>query len=242
VAVVAVVLIAPQGTEFGAKVGLLASLVMISCLRDVFDRVFPDTTDPDHGRLAMKPTVMAEALATVITMAAVAIGGARATDPTATPDAAGLAAAALVPTGATPVQEQEIAPIEVDPAVVKFKRGWASADGKNAARALVHALAVEAQAIETGDASMLIGIDLEPRLGNLTAAIEGTAVAPSSPACTPSRMRLIVSHPLGPQNVARPAIEIDAGTPCHAVYAMYKTRSGQWFITEQLDPEGPEIG
>ena len=47
--VLATLMIAPHSLEYGAKVGLLASLVLWSPLRGLFERLLPDTGDARHG-------------------------------------------------------------------------------------------------------------------------------------------------------------------------------------------------
>ncbi len=175
VAVTSVLLIAPQSTEFGAKVGLLAGLTLLSPTRYLLDRlVGPDTTS-----LASRITTSGGAAVpgrTLLARGAV-IGS-----------VAVLAVSAVVLAG-TPARTAPVTAsagtvdVDIDPAtlpavtVADHVSDIVPDVGDGSALALVLAenLAVEAQAMTTGDVTMLLSVDIGERLAEVEALIDSAA-------------------------------------------------------------------
>lgn len=175
-AVAATLLIAPQSTEFGAKVALLGSLVLWSPTRDLFDRYVPETTRGltgwlDHlvghgsgGRIFARG-VLSGSLAGFAVFAIVLAGG-----PARSP-----AEAATVPGAVLPVIELgeiDLPPVVIDPSVrsvgVDIDQVTATAIAMN----LVENLALEMEAIRTADASYLSAADGGDRLDEMQASLD----------------------------------------------------------------------
>jgi Na+-transporting NADH:ubiquinone oxidoreductase subunit NqrB len=175
VAVASVLLIAPQSTEFGAKVGLLAGLTLLSPTRYLLDRlVGPDTTG-----LAYRITTRGgtPAPSRVLVLRGAVVGS-----------IAVLAVSAVVIAG-TPARTAPVVAaagaidVDIDPALIP---GVTVADdvsdivpdvGDGSALALVLAenLAVEARAMATGDVTMLLSVDIGERLSEIEALIDTAA-------------------------------------------------------------------
>jgi hypothetical protein len=180
VAIVATLLIAPQTTEFGAKVGLLVGLAVMSPLRYLMDRdmaAAPALAARPTGRLR-RVTVGAQTapsmfgggfaigvlvfgLGTVIVLA----GG-----PARVP---AQALARLDP----PDIEVRINPtalpaVTIDEGVAALAGGLGSEGARGLASMLAENLEIEAQAVEHGDAAMLRGADFGERLAEMEESID----------------------------------------------------------------------
>lgn len=177
----ATLMIAPHSVEYGAKVGLLASLVVWSPLRGVFDRYVLDSGAEGSGvasliaRLRRVPPRRAFAngvvsgVALVLTVVAIATAGipARGMDLPTSPS--------------SPAMELDIDPstlpeIEIDDSVfrldVEVDEEWVDM----LAVTLAENLAIEAEAIRTGDGSLLALSDGGTRLDEMQARLD-TALA-----------------------------------------------------------------
>ncbi|HEX6287200.1 MAG TPA: hypothetical protein VFZ80_06915 [Acidimicrobiia bacterium] len=178
-AIVATLLMAPQSLEYGAKVALLGSLVFLSPLRWLFDRMFAGFHERGSGladlmrRLAPsgRPVLTFSrglALGSISVLVAIAIvaAGAPARD------------AALA---AQPQSPQDI-PVQVDPgelpevAIDESTRQLDITIDESAAQQLAlmlaENLALEAEAIRTADAELLALADGGERLTELQARID----------------------------------------------------------------------
>jgi hypothetical protein len=170
-ALVCTLLMAPQTTEFGAKVGLLAGLVLMTPLRYLFDRVFGServrsvsTVSESGPRGAFVPGLVVGALLVVIPLGIVMAGGpARET--------------AVAATVAAPPPE-----ISVDPASLPTVTVSPEADALDSqidpqavALELAEGLAIEAEAIRRGDTSILRSADDGERLVEMERMVEVAA-------------------------------------------------------------------
>jgi hypothetical protein len=167
-ALVCTLLIAPQTTEFGAKVGLLGGLVVLTPLRVVFDRVLTRERAgllvPSPGEAPVRLFARGAGLGAAVVVVAVAIvaAGAPARD----------TARAATSETVTPV-------VDVDPSLLPPVTVSADAEALNAevdpdtlAVSLAEALAVEADALLTGDTSLLRAADDGERLLEMERKVE----------------------------------------------------------------------
>jgi hypothetical protein len=172
VAVVATLLIAPQSTEFGAKVGLLAGLTLMSPLRYVLDRLGSEGVVTGLARRAGAPLPPPGLVARGAAVGAVVVALATAVVVAGGP--------ARSPLGRGPVAG--IIDVEVDPATLPVPTAEGDVadvigDVEPGALALVLAenLAVEAQAMAEADQSMLLSVDTGARLAEMEGAVDRAA-------------------------------------------------------------------
>lgn len=175
VAVTSVLLIAPQPTEFGAKVGLLAGLTLLSPTRYLLDRLIgPETTSLAHrittsrgavvstGALLARGAVIGSI--TVLTASAVVIAG------TPARTAPVVAAAGTIDIEVDPATLPDVT-VADDVSDIVPDVG----DGSSLALVLAENLAVEAQAMTTGDVTMLLSVDIGDRLSEIETLIDTAA-------------------------------------------------------------------
>jgi hypothetical protein len=242
---VCTLLIAPQTTEFGAKVGLLAGLVLMTPLRYLFDRVFGaervrgvTTISESRPRGAFAPGLVVGALLVVVPLGIIIAGGpARETAQAAT-------VAALPPE------------ITIDPSQLPMVTVTAEAesldqqvDPQALALELAEGLAIEAEAIRRGDTSLLRSADDGERLVQMERAVEGAATSGEHvvPNHTFETMHLDVVFTEGSQGgaslglVATGTVErvISDATgaeqdresePFHMTFAMIPGTAGSWMV------------
>ena len=175
VGVTSTLLMAPQIDEFGAKVGLLAGLVIVSIARPVLDRFLPEARSPQDDLRAI-------------------LGGARSAGATAGRVGAGalavvLAAAGIVAAGSPArgtvvpdspealdrpepvVDPATLPPITIDQEVIDFDHERAG-DGMNeVVVALAQNLALETRALLERDAELLAAVDHGDRLEEMRARL-----------------------------------------------------------------------
>jgi Na+-transporting NADH:ubiquinone oxidoreductase subunit NqrB len=182
IAVLAVVLIAPQSTEFGAKVGLLAALVVLSPLRSLFDRLVPefDRVQSPHRTLLARLTHGIEGSPRrVFTRGA--IGGAAFASISILIAVAGTPARvaadepASVETLSISVDPSSLPPVTVDAEVEILADDLMASGGVGLATILAESLEVEAEAMRRGDPSLLLGVDQGARLAEMERAIDQAA-------------------------------------------------------------------
>ncbi|HJR91926.1 MAG TPA: hypothetical protein VJ938_05765 [Acidimicrobiia bacterium] len=178
IGVVSTLLIAPQSTEFGAKVGLLAGLVLLSPVRNVFDRLLG--AGPVWHRLTAVPSAAPTRVfargalmgASIVVLAAVIVlagGPAR--------RSAQAAVEAPAPTVNVSVDTDSIPVVTVDDGVAALNSDVAADDGRALALALAENLAIESEARRRSDPSLLRAVDHGERLVVMERRIEGDAVA-----------------------------------------------------------------
>jgi Na+-translocating ferredoxin:NAD+ oxidoreductase RnfD subunit len=212
VAVVSVLLMAPQVDEWGTKVGLLASLVVVCAVRPLLDRMLPEprsaadalrpfatrflTGDPARGAVHAASRLALAGLAVVLIGIGIVTAGAPAR-------------------GAVPVNTAEIldrVPHEVDPdtfppiTVEQDVADWnheMTGDGAlELALTLAENLEVENQALRLGDASVLAAVNHGDRLAQMESRV---ASAEEDGTVTIERyvfdsMNLILIDPFGVQS------------------------------------------
>ncbi len=188
IAVLCTLLIAPLSTEFGAKVALLAGLVLLSPLRSLFDRSFPEenlersrfgafvTNLTTSGGVAVgsSRTVLRGAIAgSLIAGLAVLIvvAGAPAREP-----AQAILAIEAVAVDAE-VDPSTLPPITVDAEVATLRSEIAPGGAEELAIALVECLQIEAEAMRRDEARMLLAADLGARLTDMQRRMESSAAA-----------------------------------------------------------------
>jgi hypothetical protein len=171
--VICTLLMAPQTTEFGAKVGLLAGLVVMTPLRFLLDRVFRSerlgsltTSSKTRPVRAFAPGAIVGVLLVLIPLAIVIAGG----------PARETAQAAIV---AAPPPEIEIDPAQLPEATISAEAAalQGEVDPNAVALGLAQALAVEAEAIRRADTSLLRSADDGERLIEMERLVEQTATS-----------------------------------------------------------------
>jgi Na+-transporting NADH:ubiquinone oxidoreductase subunit NqrB len=234
VAVASSVLIAPQTTEFGAKVGLLGGLVLVCAARPIAVAVERRIEHPFRGR----PAWAAVGAASVVALAAVAAAGlpARSVDTQLGVD--GLVhPRALVPD----IDPARVPAVTVDPAVVAFGDDVPARAGEIATE-LVRALDVEALAVRHAEVDLLRSVDHGSRLSTMreTVASAGEATVTIYDF---ERMHLTVAR-AGGQAGSRLAIEgsgtvteTTAGEPDRrrafaTTFALRPGEDGRWFLVD----------
>jgi len=251
VSVLATLLMAPQGNEFNTKVALLGSLTIVSPFNRLFDRAH----EPEH-EFRIRPAVAS--LAALSIAAAIVVAGLPARTTVVAPDLA--FAAAYLPTDNADIAQpdQVPPPVEIPPLVVSAEAidldstlGEGAAD--DAARALLEALEAEAHAYRTGDTSVLMAHEISERLDETTSAVEAATGSTllAVPVYRFDSLRMVVTHPFGPQNIARPGFaaageltkilmgpdgtEVSRSVePCDLVFVMLRLRNGNWYLTGTL--------
>jgi parallel beta-helix repeat protein len=192
--IVATLLIAPQSTEFGAKVALLGGLVLLTPTRWLFDHAIP--------RVAER-TRLAEFLTAVTTAGGIDIGIPRTV---LRGGIGGIAAALLgvaVVAAGTPARQPPVGPVAapvpievtvdaaalptptVDDEVASINSGLDfTEEAKSMTVALAENLAVEAEAIAQGDERLLDAVDSGSRLVGMRKLVEEAVAAGSSVVAT----------------------------------------------------------
>jgi len=262
VAVLSTVLIAPHTTEFGAKVGVLAGLVILTPFSSLFDRLLPDP-DPSVPNHMMKLPAMsgspgrvrvfARAVIIAVAVMAILLGVIVAGTPARQPAYATAAAAA------TPID------VEVDlnahPRVIVDEEvaalNTAVADDPDLlAAGLIRALEIEAEAMRRADTSLLRVADAGPRLIEMERAIGRAATADRFPVPTYriAALRLFVVYVNGPQGGASLAFQAEGAVRTttfneagheldttqaafESVFVIRASATGNWIIW-QTNPDG----
>jgi hypothetical protein len=166
-------LMAPQTTEFGAKVGLLAGLVVMTPLRFLLDRVFKSErigslaeSSKSRPVRAFAPGAAVGALLVLVPLAIVVAGA---------PARESAQAAVVAP--APP--DIEIDPAQLPDATISAEAAalQGEVDPNAVALGLAKALAVEAEAIRRADTSLLRSADDGERLIEMERLVEKTATS-----------------------------------------------------------------
>ena len=182
IALLCTLLIAPQTTEFGAKVALLAGLVLMSPLRRFFDRYFPEAVD--RSRLG-------EFVAAVTTSGGVDIGSSR------TFIRGGIGASLVIgvgilvvvagaparePAQAVPALQEVAVDVVVDPATLPAPTIDAEVAALNSdidaetaddlAMMLAENLEIEAEAMRRRERVLLLSVDFGARLAEMQRRVD----------------------------------------------------------------------
>ena len=202
-AMVCALLMAPQTTEFGVKVGLLAGLVVMCPVRSLFDRWAADRCSHRRPGKPAAPGIrqrgddrgVARSIGTVVVVA----GTPARSSPTAlsSPSAAEIE----VEVGTLPA-------VSVGDEVAALS-GEAASEADGIGLALAEALAIERQAMMTSDTSLLRSADGGTRLVEMERAIEAAATAGERvlSGFTFDALHLDVVHLEGPQGGAHLAVD-----------------------------------
>jgi hypothetical protein len=260
VGVLSTLLIAPWPTEYGAKVGLLSGLAVLSVLRPVLERRLP-AAGAEHDRLPVavrhvgtRPVAAAVAAAVVaLTATGVVVAGVpnREHD-TLEADRSVVVAAERQVAGEFDRTDAPPPALVIRPAVAGLSQDLATQGG---ARGLIEALYfnldVEAEAIATGDAGLLVAVDHGQRLIDMTARA-GTRGEPRTVVhYVFDAVELDVAFPGGFQSGPHAAVAV-VGTATHTVlgadgaivdehkfpvevtFTMRQTPTGEWLTTGTL--------
>lgn len=143
---VATLLIAPHTAEYGAKVGLLASLVILAPVRAVFDHLVPETARAARPVSPRKAFLQGVAIGWALAVVSIGIfvAGLPARD----------GAVAITPVTEIPVEVDQsmLPPVSVSPEVGAVNL---AADPEELATTLVENLMIEAEAVREGNGSLL---------------------------------------------------------------------------------------
>lgn len=174
-------LMAPQAVEFGAKVALLGSLVIWSPLRGLFDRLVPDPRPDRSGIRSLLDRVMDRERRPFGAFAWGAIAGSSLVVLASAIIAAGAPARTPATTVAVPVSPEAVGieidaeslpEVEVDPAVHGLSADIDDEYVADLAVNLAENLAMESQAIRSGDGSLLGAADGGERLTQMQAELD----------------------------------------------------------------------
>jgi hypothetical protein len=201
-AMVCALLMAPQTTEFGAKVGLLAGLVVLCPVRGLFDR-WATSRNPVTAMGSPLPVfVRGVAIGASLVLAGVAVVGA------GTPARSAPQSLPSATVAAVEVEVGDLPPVSVGDEVAALS-GEAASEADGIALALAEALAIERQAMMTSDTSLLRSADGGTRLVEMERAIEAAATAGERVLSdfTFDRLHLDVVHLDGPQGGAHLAVD-----------------------------------
>jgi hypothetical protein len=212
VAVASVLLMAPQVDEWGTKVGLLASLVVVCAIRPLLDRVLPEarSAGDDLRRFARRMLSGEAGRGVGYAAGRVALAGLG-----VVVLGIGIVAAGAPARGAVPVNTAEILdrvphqvdpstfpPITIEPDVADWNHEMTGDGALELALALAENLEVERQALLLGDASVLAAVNHGDRLAEMEARL---AAAESDGTLTIARysfdsMNLTLLQPFGVQS------------------------------------------
>jgi Na+-transporting NADH:ubiquinone oxidoreductase subunit NqrB len=229
VAILATLLMAPQTTEFGAKVGLLAALVVVCAVRWLFDRLpaagsegdrigavaarFARTDGVTGGVTGLAGRIVITLGGVVVLAAAIVVAGIPARGTAEVPPDV-LAEAGVV------VDPAVVPEVTIDPEVARFSPDLATADGASAlGLTLVENLEVESVALLESDPALLTGVDHGDRLVEMQNRLNDGI---SRGVVTVDRysfdsMHLVVLQPFGMQSGLSAGIE-GTGTVEHVTY------------------------
>jgi hypothetical protein len=183
VALASTLLIAPQRTEFGAKVGLLAGLVILCAARLPFERFLPAArSDRDRlGGFVARLSTVGDASATprrAFTRGA--IGGSVAVFLATGIVAAGVPArgtpqvaiAEALPVAVAQIDPSTLPPVAVDADVAELSSELAGPGAQEVSVSLAENLETESQALLADDKDLLLAVDFGDRLSEMQQRID----------------------------------------------------------------------
>ena len=259
VAVVSALLIAPQRTEFGAKVALLGGLAVLTAARPVLDRLLPAAREAAVLRPAAPPAPLPAGeglpgrrrparVAAAVGIAAVVIAGLVVAGAPARQPARGEMPAA-VPDLAVDIDPATLPAVTVDPDITRLDEGLGGPGGQRLAEALAAGLGTEAEALLRGDRALLLGADADLRLAEMEERFDRAAQTGLTTVAGYDfdSLHVVVTHPYGEQGGAAPGIEargtqtdvtLDAGGrevertsgPCAIRFSLRAAGEGRWLI------------
>ena len=255
VAIVSTLLMAPQTDEFGAKVGLLAGLVVVCAARPLLDRWLPkaDATGRFDPLAAVRRAPLQRlgliGASVLVASAAIVAAGTPARG-TALPNAA------EVLSRQTPnVDPSTLPPIAVSQEVVDYSHELAGAGINAVAIALAQNLALENEALLQHDAALLVAIDHGDRLVEMQTALERSRETGTTSVShyTFDAIDVSLLVPFGRQDglslglTGRGTVlreQYDAGgnrvradsEPFHLTFAMRQATGARWMLVAVLPP------
>ncbi|HEY5579371.1 MAG TPA: hypothetical protein VIL12_06780 [Acidimicrobiia bacterium] len=185
-ALLSTLLIAPQSTEFGAKVALLAALVLMTPVRFLFDRAL--------GGVEAEPSQLSTFVTRLTTARGAPLGPARIFTRGAIVGSVGVFVAVGIVAGGAPAREAALAaptfetedvaveidqstlpPVTVSPDVMALNSDVVGGGFEHLAVIMAENLAVEGEAMLRGDQSLLLGVDSGERLAEMERRIDEAA-------------------------------------------------------------------
>lgn len=238
-------LVAPMQTEFGAKVAVLAGLVLVCALRPLLalararrDRPLP---------LATRPAGLLRRTGVGLGVAAVAapvllLAGTPAREPVLPGSSVAVDSAALDRRPDVTLPAGTVPDVTVSGEVRTVIGERAAEDADRMAQHLAEDLLIETDALRTGDPTLAATALAGPRLGDAQRRIEDGAAQPSEH--TFSGMTVVmVRDPADPQAIPRFGIRATgtrstggASTPLDRVFVLQEVE-GVWLLTDELAPD-----
>ena len=237
VAVVSLIFMAPHATEFGAKVGLLAGLVVMTAVRPILDRV-------RWGEALARPlpALVTGLGALIVVPTVLVIAGGWASEPVgAGGDAPVGSVEVAVDTSTLPIPTIDPDVLEIDPSFEDL--------ADDLAVELARRLATEAEALLRDDRELMASAALGARLNEMEYRLSQRGSAETAiPIYHFESLHLFITQPDGPQGGADPAFEargtveeltIDSDgqelgrstRPFARAFSLRQTDDGRWLIS-----------
>ncbi len=232
--VVCTLLIAPWDTEYGAKVGLLAGLAVLCAVRPLI----PNSLRPSRTVAVLGAVPVVAAVVTVGLLTSGSI------DPAPPAEAAA---------SVREIDPASLPAVSIDPDVAGLSASLATPDGaQQLAATLAWNLQVEAEALTTGDASLLTAVDHGQRLLDLQSEIAGNErVVPTYQFDT---LHLEVVFPGGVQDGPNAGLaatgtvtelvlgagggqETRPARPFATTFSLRQMTDGRWLTSDMLPPD-----
>lgn len=262
VAATSALLMAPQTDEFGAKVGLLAGLVVVCAARPLIDRVVPAPgSERDDLRALFRGPAAGPVLARRATAAilAVAVAG------VAIVAAGSPARGTVLPDGvealnrpAPVIDPATLPPITIDPEVIEYDHELAGDGMHEIVAALAQNLALESRALLERDELLLAAVDHGDRLDEMRERLQE---AEATGTTTVERYAFDAIHvtlliPFGQQSGlslgltgrgtvvteqygADGVLADSETTPFERTFAMRQATGSRWMLVAVLPPAAP---
>ena len=189
VAIVSVLLMAPQTDEFGSKVGLLAGLVMVCAVRPILERLLP-AAKSEEDRLRAFATRLASlgrpaaptgarravatslaAVAVLVVGAGIVVAGAPAREPVA------FGSAEVLNRVPIQVDPSTLPPVTVGQDVADYDHEWAGPEMQGIVVTLAQNLELENQALLRRDPAILAAVAHGDRLAEMQARLDAAKAA-----------------------------------------------------------------
>jgi Na+-translocating ferredoxin:NAD+ oxidoreductase RnfD subunit len=243
-------LLAPMQTEFGAKVAVLAGLVVVCALRPLLawagarrgaaaPAEAPVLAQP--GRSGWRPRhLVATAGVVAVAVPALLLLGTPAREP-ALPVAAAVDPGLLEQRPDVDVPEGAVPPVQVSGEVRSVIGDRAGRDADQMARHLVADLLIEADALRSGDADLAATALAGPRLAEARVAVAAGDARPAIVDCD-GMVVVMVRDPGDPQAIPRFGIRATGtrtvggrSAPLDRVFVLQEV-AGVWLLTDELAP------
>jgi hypothetical protein len=244
-------LLAPMQTEFGAKVAVLAGLVLVCALRPplawVRARCPAVAGAAPHassrtGPFGVRPRHLGVTTAAVaVALPALLLLGTPAREPAQPVGAATVDPAVVEGRPDVDLPADAVPPVRVSGEVRSVIGDRAGRDADQMARHLVADLLIEADALRRDDADLAATALAGPRLAAARAAVTAGDARPATVDCD-EMVVVMVRDPEDPQSIPRFGIHATgtrtiAGrtTPLDRVFVLEEV-AGVWLLTDELDP------